>query len=121
MFFMVAVPIDLTVAVARAVEEARQSCGLKLESLASLMGISREQLSQELRGQGVISLSRLVMASRDVDGRAFWLAFLPALGELVGVEDLDAVAAQLRRVVAALDTRVMAKADLSTHVQRKTA
>jgi len=121
MFFMVAVPIDLTVAVARAVEEARQSCGLKLESLASLMGISREQLSQELRGQGVISLSRLVMASRDVDGRAFWLAFLPALGELVGVEDLDAVAAQLRRVVAALDTRVMAKADLSTQGQRKTA
>ncbi len=57
-------------------EHARTACGLKHESLAALMGISSQQLSQQLHGQGHPSVRRMCLLLADPDGRRFFAAFV---------------------------------------------
>lgn len=103
-----------------AVTMARRDAGLKHQNLAALMGISSQQLSQQLAQRGHLSLYRLLLAARHEDGRAFWRAFLPLLTEHLGIEHADSIAAQLARLVDAVEGRkAMARAQGSSQSQQK--
>lgn len=117
-FSIVSVPAEIVRAGAEAFEKARQSVGFKLETVAYLMGeMSREQLSQELRGAGRLDANRLLMLTGSVDGRLFLDALLAEYAALNGTEQLDAVARGLSRLTAMFSTR-MAKADVHTEPAR---
>lgn len=95
-----------------------QRCGLKLEVLAALMGITPPQLSMQLRPGGHVSVVRLLSVAKDDDGRRFLQMFWHDVAEHIGIQDFDAVAAELKRfhgrlgvVVDKLQVR-MAKSEL---------
>lgn len=103
---------------AGAVQTACRRAGLKQAVLAELMGTTEPRLSQMLAPGGHLSLTRLLTITDTEDGRLFWRYFLPALAGFVGVEQHDAVAAQLsdarEQFIDAINQvqRRMAKAEL---------
>lgn len=120
MFLVSAVSPSLSAAIAAAVLVALARSGMKHETLATLMRISAPRLSQLLRGTEEWPLVRLLLVSADPDGRVFWKALLPELGELVGCEDTDAIAARLRDV-RGLFIKRMAKASETPQRERQSA
>lgn len=103
-----------------AITRACDAVGMKQETLARLQGISPVQWHQQLHGDGHPSLLRLVLVATDRDGRAWWRAFMPELAELVGVEDIDGIAAHLAKAVALFERRQV-KAEPATREERRTA
>jgi hypothetical protein len=124
MFFAV-VPVNLPFALGPMVERARIASGLKLDTLAYLMGITRQQLLEQLSGARHLSFPRLLMTTSDDDGRRFFKTLMLAIFEQVGIEDRDQVAALLRHAIDVFQSREparMAKADLrQTQDERKSA
>jgi hypothetical protein len=125
MFFCTA-PVTLPFALGPMVERARIDSGLKFDSLAYLMGITRQQLAEQLSGARHLSFPRLLMVTTDPDGRRFFKALMLAIFEQVGIEDRDQVAATLRQVIDAFQSREtrgrMAKADIRpAQEERKSA
>jgi len=103
------------------VERARRIAHMKRDSMAEAMGISGPQLSQQLTARGHLSLQRLLMmATQDDDGRKAFAALWLAIAEQIGIEDRDAVQAELRRLVDLVQTR-MAKAELRKCERKETA
>ena len=91
---------------------ARQRAGLKHDSLATLMGISSQQLSQQLAERGHISLQRLLFAAcRDQDGKRFLRELFLLIKDEMGWTDFDAIAARLSELVNAVQVR-MARSQL---------
>ncbi len=91
-----------------AVVRCRIAAGLKHEVLAVLMGISSQQLSQQLaRRGGYLSLPRVLSVAKDPDGRRFLRLLWTEVADFIGIEDHDAVALQLAelrgRVATVLD------------------
>lgn len=114
----VSVPFDL----APLIERARQEVGLKFESLADLMGISKSQLAEQISGARQLSFTRLLMVTKDPDGRRFFRALMLAVFEQVGIEDRDQVAAMLRKAIDVFqgrETARMAKAELRPAQEEK--
>lgn len=112
MFLIMPVPRAVVEANAQAFRQALQSCGYKLEYAAHLMGeMTREQLSQWLRGVGAFDQNRVLMLTQSADGRVLYDLYLAALAEINGTEQLDAVARKLDDVIGLIRTR-MAKAIL---------
>lgn len=109
----VKVPTAVTQAGALAFERARRRADVKLDVLAHLMGIPYQQLQQQAQGNGHLSTWRLLMLMTDVDGRRFLGYFLQEQADLIGIEDLDGIAARLEDMRRALVSRRMAKADLT--------
>ena len=107
-----------------AILRCRERVGLKHESLAALMGISPSQLSMQLQPGGHVSITRLLHAAKDDDGRRFLQMFWTSVAEHVGLDDSDAVVQELKRLqgrIAWLADRFqvrMAKAELR-EVQRR--
>jgi hypothetical protein len=123
-----------------AVVRSRERAGLKHESLAALMGISGPQLSMQLQPGGHVSITRLLLAADDLDGREFLQLFWTAIAEHLGLEDADAVAVELQRFhgrlghvinqlqvrfgnaeLRAVEKKRMAKASLADVEQKQTA
>lgn len=101
--------------------------GLKQEVLAKLMGISPSQLSAQLQPGGHLSITRVLLAADDDDGLRFLQLFWNDIAEHLGLENTDAIAAELKRfqgrlawVVDKIQVR-MAKADLRDVVKKRTA
>lgn len=83
--------------------------------------MTREQLSQWLRGVGAFDQNRVLMLTQSADGRVLYDLYLAALAEINGTEQLDAVARKLDEVIGLVRTR-MAKAVLRTAEEtRRTA
>jgi len=61
--------------------EACRRSGMTQDQVARIMGISPQQLAQQLRGEGHLSLSRLYAMSQDPDGQRFVWAYLPILAK----------------------------------------
>jgi hypothetical protein len=124
--FFCTVPVTLPFALGPMVERARIDSGLKFDTLAYLMGITRQQLAEQLSGARHLSFPRLLMVTTDPDGRRFFKALMLAIFEQVGIEDRDQVAATLRQVIDAFQSREtrgrMAKADIRpAQEERKSA
>lgn len=118
---MARVPDPVIAQVAAAFERVRTQHGLKLEVLARVMLMSREQLHQALRGRGALSVYRLMLLNGDPDTRAFHDAFQCEIAELSGFEKPDLVARMLGQVAIAYARR-MAHAELHhAEPERKTA
>jgi DNA-binding transcriptional regulator YdaS (Cro superfamily) len=116
----VSVSAATVAAMRHAIVTALDAVGMKQETLARLMGITPVHLHQQLHGLGHLSMPRLLMAGLDADGRAFWRALMPELAALVGVEDIDGIAAHLAKAVALLERRNV-KAESATREERRTA
>lgn len=112
--------------------------GLKQEVLAKLMGISPSQLSAQLQPGGHLSITRVLLAADDDDGLRFLQLFWNDIAEHLGLENTDAIAAELKRFQGRLawvvdkiqarlgreehrDTMRMAKAGLRDAVKKRTA
>lgn len=121
MFFAI-VPVNLPFALGPMVERARIESGLKLDTLAYLMGITRQQLLEQIAGARHLSFPRLLMTTADPDGRRFFKSLMLAIFEQVGIEDRDQVAALLRQAIDVFQSREparMAKADLRPAQEEK--
>lgn len=68
--------------------DALDDARVKHATIARLMGISSQQLSQQVAGQGHLSFFRLLCVATDDDGRRFFQALMERLGPRVGLEDL---------------------------------
>jgi hypothetical protein len=90
-------PSDVDAFVKAAILRCRERAGMKHEVLASLMGISASQLSQQLLPGGHVSMSRLLLAAKDADGAKFLEMLWHEIAEHLGIGELDAVAAELKR------------------------
>lgn len=75
---------------------------LKHETLADLMGISAAQLSQQLGGQGHLSLFRLAQVVSDRDGKEFLSELLALLAEEFGLDECDPVARTVAQSLQAI-------------------
>ena len=100
------------------VVEARRRAGLKHDSLATLMGISSQQLSQQLAERGHLSFRRLLFVSRDPDGKRFLRELFLLIKEEMGWEDFDQIAARLSDLINAVQVR-QAKAQLREREERR--
>jgi hypothetical protein len=121
MFFAI-VPVNLPFALGPMVERARLDAGLKFDTLAYLMGITRQQLLEQIAGARHLSFPRLLMTTTDPDGRRFFKTLMLAIFEQVGIEDRDQVAALLRQAIDVFQSREparMAKADLKPAQEEK--
>ena len=98
--------------------EARRRAGLKHDSLATLMGISSQQLSQQLAERGHVSFRRLLFVSRDPDGKRFLRELFLLIKDEMGFEDFDQIAARLSDLVNAFQVR-QARAELRTRDERQ--
>ena len=104
--------VELPFSLEHHIEEARRRAGLKHESLARLMGISSQQLSQQLAGRGHVSLKRLILAAcGDADGKQFLHELFLLIKDEMGWTDFDAIAARLSELVNAVQVR-MARSQL---------
>ncbi len=79
---------------------------LKHETVAALMGVSAAQLSQQLSGQGHVSLFRLALAAHDPDGRRFVQALFGLIAEELGFSEGDPVAETLGSALMVLGSLV---------------
>lgn len=109
---------EVDVFVKAAIVRCRDRAGLKHEALAALMGISGPQLSMQLQPGGHLSLTRLLLAADDDDGKRFLQMLWNEVAEFCGLENADAVAQELKRfhgrlgfIVDKLQVR-MAKAEI---------
>lgn len=107
---------------------ARARCGMKHETLARLMGISATQLSQQLGGNGHVSLFRLVQVAADRDGKRFLIELFSLLGHDLGFHEVDPLLETLAQMMTVTGTLLgklqlrMAKADLrDTEYERRQA
>ena len=101
------------------VVRARERAGLKHDALATLMGISSQQLSQQLAARGHLSLQRLIFAAcRDADGKRFLRELFLLIRDEMGWEDFDQIAARLSELVNAVQVR-QAKAELSREERKR--
>lgn len=98
---------------------------LKQEVLAELMGISKQQLSMQLRPGGHISLTRLLLAAEDEDGKRFLQMLWTDIADHLGLENTDAIAQELQRfhgrlawVIDRVQVR-MARADLRAAIKKR--
>lgn len=93
---------------------ARGAVQMKHETLAGLMGVSPQQLSMQLAGNGHVSLFRLASAAIDPDGKLVVMEVLTLIGEELGFGEADPVARAVGHALSALGTVVgqlsMAKA-----------
>ncbi len=100
---------------------------LKHETVAAFMGISAAQLSQQLSGQGHVSLFRLCdSAKRDPDAKRFVQALFGLLAEELGFSEGDPIAETLGSALMVLGSLVgkmqlrMARASLpEQHAQER--
>lgn len=115
---VVAVPEHKKAALRHIYRTALRAADIKHETVAQLQGITREQWSQQIDGDGHPSLARLAMLSDDPDGLRFLNYFLPMYAQMVSVWQIDAQAAQLERLTVELR---MAKACVEPVAVRKSA
>lgn len=113
------VPQETRSALGEAMHQARLRCEMKLETIGALMGgLRAEAVYQMEQGQRSVNVERLALMATDADGRRFLALFVQQFAEMVGVEDLDAIASQLR-IVNGLFARRMAKAALGNVEQER--
>lgn len=113
MFTVLKVPQTLIDAVDQEFEAALQDASMKHETAAHEMGEwSRQQLYQARRGDVAMDFRRLLMMAMHDDGRTFLEHFLPRVCRLAGVENVDELAAQVCRLVRAVNKRQPVKAGL---------
>jgi DNA-binding transcriptional regulator YdaS (Cro superfamily) len=86
---------------------ARARVGMKHESLARLMGIPAPQLSQQLAGDGHVSLRRLLGVAIDPDGRTFLQELWPLLSEQVGFDGADPAMAALGHALESVGSLIV--------------
>ncbi len=97
---------------ARMWEAERGACGLKQETLASIMRLTPQQLRQQLTGQGHVSFQRFLLLLADAEGRAFATGLLNRIFAEVGLAQIDPFAEWLKQGLAlAMKTR-MARGEL---------
>lgn len=93
-------------------ERARLKCELKMDTLATWMGITRPRLCQML-GSGDLRISKLLLLATHDDGRRFLEAFLNELSVVMGLHQWDAIASGLKQFNEILHHSMrMAKASL---------
>lgn len=119
-------PVVLPFPLEPLVVQARADCGMKHDRLAYLMGISSQQLSMALAMRGQLSFYRLLMATREDDGREFFGVLIGLVCEQLGLEQIDRVAQMLKRAIDVFQAREtkprMVKADLrNSDTERRTA
>jgi hypothetical protein len=114
----VCVPSEVRVALRHVYQSALRAADIKHETVAHLQGISREQWSQQIYGDGHPSMARLAMLRDDPDGLRFLNYYLPLYAQMVSVWQIDAQAAQLERLTVELR---MAKASVEPVAVRKRA
>lgn len=99
------------------IDVACKRSGLSRKQVAAIYGVSPEQLYQQARGIGHLSLRRLLAMARDEDGKKFLRAYMPLVWKAMGFPDLDE-AMEIRDMFVRLINRVqvrMAKAELEEH------
>ncbi len=114
---VVKVPAHLVTDGKQAFYRALEQSGLKLETIARLMGGQSYQAVQDSLLKGGPKAWHLLMLALDADGRRFLACFLQEYAELAGVEDHDAIAARLSEVVASFNRRD--KTSVTTHTDSK--
>ena len=106
---------------------AYRRAGVKHEAVAALMGISSQQLSQQLAKRGHLSLRRVLLLATDGDGRRVLQAFWPRVADHIGLETHGTVAQRLQTFMAEFPKLIdrfqvqMAKASLHEEEQRRRA
>ena len=70
------------------VEDIQRACreaGLLVKQVAAIYGVSEQQFYQQARGQGHISIWRLIAMKHDPDGRRFLRAYMPLVLRSMGL------------------------------------
>lgn len=91
-------------------EAERSERGLKNETLASLMGLTRPQLAQQLNERGHVSFQRFLMLLADPDGREFAQGLLNRIFSEVGLAHVDPFSTWLKHGMALM---------LKAHLRKK--
>lgn len=102
---------------------------MKHETLAGMMGISAQQLSMQLAGNGHVSLFRLtqVAGNDDPAGKRFVVALFGLISHELGFGESDPTAAAVANLMVSVGHLMnhmqlrMAKADLADVQQRRRA
>ena len=103
-------------------ERERGAHGLKHEWLALKMGISSQQLSQQLHGHGHPSFKRVLLLLSDPDGRAFVEGLVNRIFVHMGMAEVAPFLDWLKEGQAIATRSRMAKASLAPqHEERKIA
>lgn len=103
---------------AKAFVEAREEAKVKHEVCATLMGISSQQLSQQLAGRRHLSANRLFRLAFDADGLRVLVGLQRRINDYLGLHESGTVAQQLKTFMELFPKLVdrfqvqMAKADL---------
>jgi len=84
--------------------EACQRSGLRETDVADIMGISRQQLGQQLRGEGHLSFNRFYALKRHPDGQRFLWAYLPLVAKTWGFPEAD-IAFRLCELAKSVDLK----------------
>lgn len=79
---------------------AYRRAGVKHDVCAALMGISSQQLSQQLAKRGHLSLRRVLLLATDRDGKRVLQEFWPRVADAIGLEESGSVAQQLKTFMA---------------------
>lgn len=112
-----------------ALDRAQTHAGLKDESVATLLGVSRQRYAQIRNGDGYLGLERLALLASDRDGFVMVEHFLAAWATFHGIASLDLAVQMVKDQIRAI-TRAqieigrarMAKAQLPTRAEgRRTA
>src|SRR5678815_3473162 len=93
-------------------EAERGERGLKNDTLASIMGLTRAQLSQQLSERGHVSFQRFLMLLADPDGRGFAQGLLNRIFSEMGLAHVDPFSAWLTQGFALFMRARPAKAEL---------
>lgn len=97
-------PVNFT----RLWEAERGACGLKQETLATIMRLTPQQLHQQLTGHGHVSFQRFLLLLADPDGRAFAQGLLNRIFAEVGLANVDPFTTWLHQGIAlAMKTRMV--------------
>lgn len=102
--------------------EAEGRCGLKRETVAALMGIKATQLTQQLHGQGHVSLGRVLAmwCHTDPDGQRFVQSVFAVAAERLGFGGFDPVTDAALTVIVALTSKLrMARAALPQQERKR--
>jgi DNA-binding transcriptional regulator YdaS (Cro superfamily) len=116
-----AVPAPLNVAVGAALRRASEAADIKHEALADLLWVSRSQLNQWFLGCGNVPLNRLMLLTRDEDGRRLLACLEPEIAALWGLDEIDWLFGRLHRLALAVAKRKQLKADTQRQQERRTA
>lgn len=108
-------------------QAAYRRAQVKHEVVARLMGISSQQLSQQLARKGHLSFRRILLLATDADGKAVLRELWPRVSDAIGLESSGTVAQQLRVFMEQFPKLIdrfqveMLKTELIPHEERKRA